>query len=49
MADKAKMAQDDRAKLVNTIRRLEAENYMLRQRIIELEEQMYQPCGMSRK
>ena len=37
------MAQDDRAKLVNTIRNLEAENYMLRQRIIELEEQRWEP------
>jgi len=46
---KQKMAQQDKAKLVNTIRSLEAENYMLRQRIIELEEQIHQPCGMSVK
>ena len=46
---KAKMAQNDKAKLVNTIRSLEAENYMLRQRIIELEEQRWEPCGMSQK
>jgi len=43
------MAQNDKAKLVNTIRSLEAENYMLRQRIIELEEQIHAPCGMSNK
>jgi hypothetical protein len=41
---KEKMAQDDRVKLVNTIRSLEAENHMLRQQIIELEMKLH-PCS----